>query len=119
MQNEPIFYAVGCCQYGSWSYIPVVTWQAAERLAQDLMRHDHKQHVYVHAIYEVPDETATTGQWVAVFKRGEYWTLTNGFHKRNHVEQHVARHLDNEAARARGITNVTIRQLPYPESYRE
>lgn len=120
------FYAVGCCQYGAWSYIPVTdrgykatVEDAAQALATDMRRHEHKEHVHVFPVREMPDVGPSTGQWVAVFKRGAHWTLTNGFHKRNHVEQHVARHLDNEAARERGITNVTIRQLPYPESYKE
>lgn len=121
------FCVVGCEQYGDWSYIPVnsrgycaTVEAAAERLAADLRRSEHRKHVHLLAVqHEDPGTSAdNAGPWVCVFLRDGHWTITNGFHKKPHAEAHAERHL-RHAPEDRKISNVTVRRLPLPAGYKE
>lgn len=110
-------------QYGDWSFVCCFNHEREiERFIEDFKRPDYR-HVKCPTVIEVPFEEAARaahwdkGVWVCVFTRKDEWVITSDLKSWSRAKAHADARLLTERDIARGVGNVTIRCIPYPEGY--
>jgi hypothetical protein len=119
-QPANAFVAVMYEQYGSWTFsVGHKDRNDALRFtARTILTRTHCKHINVIDVPFVPAPDAEEGIWVCVFKRYDLeWRVTNGFENRAAAIKHRDNVLMTPNMSQR-FTNVSVRCLPYPESYR-
>lgn len=122
-ESGTVFKAVMYEQYGDWSFVSSFkNDHEIVRFIEDFKRPDYR-HVKWPTVILVPLEVNTEsrsydeGVWVCVFTRKDEWVITSDLKSWSKAKAHADARLLTERDIERGIGNVTIRCIPYPEAY--
>jgi len=121
--NGTTFKAVMYEQYGDWSFVSCFNHEhEIMRFVERFKEHDQR-HVKWPTVIEVPMEEGARpahwdqGVWVCVFTRKGEWNVTSDLKSWSKAKAHADARLLTERDVERGIADVTIRCIPYPEGY--